>query len=181
MRIEAGERTPAHAHFAHFRRAIGLIVLALASAHASASEPFDLARYRGKVVILDFWASWCAPCRRSFPWLNEIQARYAGDGLVVVGVNVDADRAAAERFLREVPAQFEIVYDPDGTLAAKYELLGMPSSFIFGPRGELLSSHIGFKNAARAEREAEIAALLQSERSGSNFDRMPPSRNGAEE
>lgn len=169
------------AGLAYIRSALGLLIIGLAAAPASASEPLDLARYRGKVVILDFWASWCAPCRRSFPWLNEIQARYADDGLVVVGVNVDADRAAAERFLREVPAQFEIIYDPTGALAAQYELLGMPSSFIFGPRGELLSSHVGFKNAARAEREAEIVALLQSEGAASNSDRTPPSRNGAAE
>jgi hypothetical protein len=81
--------------------------------------------------------------------------------LIVIGVNVDRERAEAQRFLREVPTQFPIVYDPAGTLAAKYQLLGMPSSFVFGPNGELLSTHIGFKLAARAEREAELAKFLK--------------------
>ncbi len=135
--------------------------LGLAGSYARAQEPLDLARYRGKVVILDFWASWCAPCRQSFPWLNDLHQRYVDDGLVILGVNVDQERAAADRFLRDVPARFEIIYDPRGALATKYQLMGMPSSFIFGPNGELVSSHIGFKQATRAEREAEIVKLLQ--------------------
>jgi len=135
-------------------------VLLAAGASARAGEALDLAPYRGKIVVVDFWASWCAPCRQSFPWLNTLQQRYGAEGLVIVGVNVDRERAQADRFLREVPAEFSIIYDPAGTLAEKYELMGMPSSFVFGPNGELLSTHIGFKNGARAERETELAALL---------------------
>jgi cytochrome c biogenesis protein CcmG/thiol:disulfide interchange protein DsbE len=136
----------------------GMTLVAMGS---PADDVLDLARYRGKLVVVDFWASWCAPCRQSFPWLNSVQSRYGERGLIVIGVNVDRERAEADRFLREVPAQFPIVYDPAGTLAARYQLLGMPSSFVFGPNGELLSTHVGFKLATRAEREAELAKLLQ--------------------
>ena len=134
--------------------------MALPAVFARADDVLDLTRYRGKVVLVDFWASWCAPCRQSFPWLNSIQSRYRERGLVVIGVNVDRERAEADRFLREVPARFPIVYDPAGTLATKYQLLGMPSSFVFGPDGQLLSTHVGFKLAARTERETELATLL---------------------
>ncbi len=126
----------------------------------AAADTLDLARYRGKVVLVDFWASWCVPCRRSFPWLNEMQKRYGERGLVVIGVNVDSARSAAEDFLREVPAQFQIVYDPSGALASQYQVPGMPTSFVFGPDGKLVSNHIGFQQTARDEREAELQRLL---------------------
>src|SRR4051812_16001142 len=95
-----------------------LACLALTATAADTAGALDLARYRGKVVLVDFWASWCEPCRHSFPWLNAMQAKYADRGLVVIGVNVDRERADADRFLRDVPAKFQIVYDPEGTLAA---------------------------------------------------------------
>lgn len=128
----------------------------------AADHELDLTRYRGRVVLVDFWASWCAPCRQSFPWLNEMQAKYRDSGLIVIGVNVDRERAEAERFLNQTPARFEIVYDPDGSLAARYELPGMPSTYVFGPGGELVGRHIGFRNAAREEREAELQRLLSA-------------------
>lgn len=140
--------------------------LGLASLGAGAAETLDLERFRGKVVVVDFWASWCKPCRDSFPWLNAMQAKYREQGLVVIGVNVDRAREDAARFLREVPAQFEILYDPAGAIAARYEVPGMPSSFVFGPTGKLLNQHIGFRLAAREEREAELRDLIAAARAG---------------
>lgn len=137
-----------------------LLACALFSAAGQAADALGLDRFRGKVVLVDFWASWCEPCRHSFPWLNAMQAKYADRGLVVIGVNVDRERADAQRFLREMPAGFEIVYDPDGSLATQYEVPGMPSSYVFDPEGKLINRHIGFRTAARDEREAEIEKLL---------------------
>lgn len=144
------------------RFTLNLILLASAAfgPTAFAADTLDLAQYRGKLVLVDFWASWCAPCRHSFPWLNEMQAKYADRGLVVVGVNVDRERDDAEHFLREVPARFRMVYDPSGTLAATYDVPGMPTSFVFGPDGNILNKHIGFQQRSRAEREAELQKLL---------------------
>lgn len=141
---------------------LALLAGLLAAVTASAADTLDLARYRGKVVLVDFWASWCAPCRKSFPWLNEMQRKYGERGLVVIGVNVDSTRSAAEAFLRDVPSQFQIIYDPTGALATQYQVPGMPSSFVFGPDGKLVSNHIGFQQGARDEREAELQQLLST-------------------
>jgi cytochrome c biogenesis protein CcmG/thiol:disulfide interchange protein DsbE len=138
------------------------IVLATWALHAAsgvAAEPLDLSKHRGKVVLVDFWASWCEPCRHSFPWLNDMQARY-GDRLVVIGVNVDRERADADRFLALVPAHFQVIYDPAGELAARYEVMGMPSSYVFDTSGRLVEKHVGFRKSQRAEREAQLQALL---------------------
>jgi cytochrome c biogenesis protein CcmG/thiol:disulfide interchange protein DsbE len=139
---------------------LALACFALTAVAADAGDSLDLGRLRGKVVVVDFWASWCAPCRHSFPWLNDMQAKYGPRGLVVIGVNVDRERGDAERFLRDTPAGFRILYDPDGALAARYEVPGMPSSYVFAPDGALVGRHIGFRKATLAEREAELVRLL---------------------
>ena len=129
---------------------------------ADAADVLDLEQYRGRVVVVDFWASWCTPCRQSFPWLNELQAKYGPQGLVIVGVNVDRNRDDATRFLDEVPANFPIVYDTAGALASRYDVPGMPSSYVFGPDGGVIAKHIGFRKADREAREHEIRSLLQT-------------------
>lgn len=133
---------------------------AATAARAGVDPALDLARYRGRVVLVDFWASWCSPCRSSIPWLNAMQAKYAGQGLVIIGVNVDKERADAERFLAETPIHFEVVYDPDGRLPAQYDVPVMPSSFVFDRSGALVVRHAGFLNAKRAEYEATLRDLL---------------------
>ena len=99
---------------------------------------------RGRVVYVDFWASWCEPCRRSFPWLNTLRERYADRGLTIVAINLDKDRRAADAFLEKFPASFTVAYDPAGKSAETYRVSAMPSSFLIGPTGVLLSSHAGF-------------------------------------
>lgn len=134
-------------------------LLGLALPGLSRADGLDLDQYRGKVVVVDFWASWCAPCRRSFPWLNEIQSKYR-DRVVVIGVNVDRNQAEAAQFLRDVPATFSMIYDPDGKLAAHYDVPGMPTSFIFDAQGKLVAKHIGFRSSDIAAREQELRELL---------------------
>jgi len=129
---------------------------------AQAQDALDLEAYRGKIVWVDFWASWCTPCRRSFPWLNEVMEKYADDGFVVIGVNVDKERELATQFLAEVPARFPIVYDPDGRLAKDYEVLGMPSSFLIGRDGKIIGSHIGFRREEQENYEASISSALSN-------------------
>ena len=142
---------------------LALIALAATSvAVAKDAEPsLDLAAHKGQVVVIDFWASWCTPCRRSIPWLNQMRAKYGERGLVVIGVNVDKDGEDAARFLREVPIDFAVVYDPAGELAARYGVEGMPSTYVYSRDGDLVARHLGFQNAKRPEYEALLERLLQ--------------------
>jgi cytochrome c biogenesis protein CcmG, thiol:disulfide interchange protein DsbE len=124
-------------------------------------QPVSLAALHGKVVYVDFWASWCVPCRKSFPWMNSLQKRYADQGLVIVAVNLDKSRELSDRFLSEVPTELTIAYDPDGKTATAYQVKGMPSSYLIDRAGRIHSSHIGFREESAADMETAIKDLLQ--------------------
>lgn len=151
--------------FALSRRysALAFAAMLLASPVAAHEDlaSLDLSAYQGKVVYLDFWASWCTPCRRSFPWLDAMQRKHGDAGFVVIAVNVDTERKLASDFLRQVPVGFKVAYDPKGELAAKWQLLGMPSSFMIDRDGKVRSRHEGFRGEQTAELEAQIVALLK--------------------
>jgi len=138
-----------------------MLMLSALAVHAAGSAPLPgaLAPYEGKLVYVDFWASWCGPCAESFPWLNRMQEKYGAD-LVVVGVNVDTDAKAADGFLKKHPARFAIVRDPQGQLAENYRIEGMPSSVLIAPDGRVLHQHSGFRAHEAAEYEAAIRAAL---------------------
>lgn len=140
-----------------------LTVSPLAWSEPPLGEKLELSDYRGKVVVLDFWASWCVPCRRSFPWLNTMNDKYAEDGLVIIGINVDQEPKSAAKFLQKFPASFQISYDTNGILAKKFSVQGMPSSFVIGRDGKTSARHLGFKVRRQNEYEAAIVAALQQE------------------
>jgi thiol-disulfide isomerase/thioredoxin len=123
-------------------------------------ESVDFKQYQNRVVYLDFWASWCGPCRKSFPWLNQMHEKYKDRGLVIIGINLDRDKEKAQRFLTESQAQFLLYSDPTGKLAKEYQLQGMPSSFIFDGNGQLSEKHVGFKSSHIDEYEGNIVKLL---------------------
>ncbi|MCM0613373.1 TlpA family protein disulfide reductase [Marinobacter sediminum] len=123
----------------------------------------SLSDMRGKVVLLDFWASWCGPCRQSFPWMNDMQAKYRNQGFEVVAVNLDQDPGAAAAFLEKIPADFTVAYDPDGETPQAYEVMGMPSAYLIDRNGFIHSQHIGFHNDRKDKYEADIRSLLRTE------------------
>jgi cytochrome c biogenesis protein CcmG/thiol:disulfide interchange protein DsbE len=139
-------------------------VLALASGPASSAPPAELGELRGKVVWVDFWASWCVPCRRSFPWMNEMQQKYGAQGLQIIAVNLDDDKSAADKFLKETPARFALKFDPSGTLARKFDVQAMPSSYLLDASGNVVATHAGFKLADTDRYESQIKAALTSRR-----------------
>ncbi len=138
------------------------ILLLSCQGEAAADTELNISDYEGKVVVLDFWASWCVPCRRSFPWLNNMNAKYGDDGLVIIGVNLDQEQSEAEAFLEEFPAQFQIHFDKNKVLAKEYDVVAMPSSYILGPDGEIVKRHYGFKVKKQEEYEAAIVAALEN-------------------
>ena len=142
---------------------LALLLAAVVPRPTTAAAVDPLALHAGKVVLVDFWASWCEPCRRSFPWMNAMQSKYGADGLVIVAVNVDNDLAAARRFLEEHPAQFQVHYDEDKALARRFEVVAMPSSFLLDGNGQLVATHLGFKVLKQDEYEAAIRAALGKE------------------
>jgi len=122
----------------------------------------SLDSYKGQVIYLDFWASWCVPCKKSFPWLNDLQKNYGKHDFKVIAVNLDKDRKLAERFLKHYPAEFLVGYDPEGKIASQLNVQGMPSSFLIDKKGNIISSHIGFKEKDIKSLEAKIKKLLSS-------------------
>lgn len=136
-----------------------LLMLPLAAPAAAAPE-LDLAALKGKVVYLDFWASWCSTCRQSFPWMKAMHDKYGKDGLVIVAVNVDQEKQEADAFLAGFNPAFRIVFDPRSELVARYKVLGMPTSLLVDRRGKVRLRHQGFQDSQRADYEQEIRQLL---------------------
>ncbi len=122
--------------------------------------PVSLSKLQGKLVYVDFWASWCGPCKQSFPWMNEMQTKYGPKGLQIIGVNVDAKSADADKFLAEVPASFLVGYDAAGDSPKRYQIKGMPSSVLIGPDGKVIRVHAGFRPDERKALEDAIVAAL---------------------
>jgi cytochrome c biogenesis protein CcmG/thiol:disulfide interchange protein DsbE len=164
---------PAHRH--RRARVLALCIAACAATTASALDAgapapelnlpgpngaVDLAALKGKVVYVDFWASWCGPCKQSFPFMNDLQARYRGEGLEIVAINVDAKRGDADRFLAEVPARFAVAFDAKGESARRFDVKAMPSSVLIDRAGKVVAMHKGFRDEDRKELEARIAQAL---------------------
>ena len=148
----------------YYYRVLLFLAFLCTTGSVNAEPAFDLSDYRGKVVIVDFWASWCVPCRRSFPWLNQMHEKYEADGLVIIGVNLDASPDDAQAFLHDYPAEFEIVFDHDGILARQFDVAAMPSSFVIDRNGEIVANHLGFKVKQQDEYERIIQEAVLSEK-----------------
>lgn len=121
----------------------------------------DLASLKGKVVLVDFWASWCAPCKQEMPVLERLYQKYKKDGFVVVAVSVDREAANVRDFVKQqVHVSFPVVHDADHKVADRYKPPRMPSSYIVDRNGIVRHVHGGFRPDDAAKLEAEIKALL---------------------
>lgn len=123
-------------------------------------KPTSLQQYKGKVIYLDFWASWCAPCRTSFPLLNKLHQKLKDKGFEVVAINLDEDKANAEKFLKEIPVDFTILRDSTGEWSDKYVVESMPTSFIIDKHGVIQNIHHGFTSNDITDLEQKITDLL---------------------
>lgn len=126
------------------------------------STDISLADFRGKVVYVDFWASWCAPCIVSIPLLNELRNRYVAEGkpFEVLAVNVDSEPEDGIDFLLDQPVDYVVVSDPAGKTPALYQVPGMPTSYLVDATGQVRLVHEGFKRSDIELIEAEVAKLL---------------------
>lgn len=120
-----------------------------------------LSQYRGKVLYLDFWASWCGPCKQSFPWMNAMQAKYGAKGLQVLAINLDTKREDARKFLLGNPAAFELAYDAQGHTPRLYNVKTMPSSYVIDRAGKVAAVHRGFAPEDSASLEQSVKLALE--------------------
>ena len=131
-----------------------------ASQTSLSAEDFKLASYSGKVVLVDFWASWCGSCKKSLPWLNALQKKYGKDGFQVVTINLDHQRENAERALGEAGADLFVVYDEKGTMPEKFGVTAMPSSYLIDKNGKIVSVTHGFSAEEASALIGQIERLL---------------------
>jgi thiol-disulfide isomerase/thioredoxin len=123
--------------------------------NVTAGQKVSLANYKGKIVYVDFWASWCGPCQRSFPALESLRAKYKDKGFEVVAINMDENLQDATDFLTKHPVSFPIARDAKGTVAEEYKVKGMPSAYIIDQKGTVLNIVEGFD-------EAKETALIEA-------------------
>jgi thiol-disulfide isomerase/thioredoxin len=120
-----------------------------------------LSELRGQVVMINFWASWCGPCRAEFPALDEIYRKYQPMGFTMVGINVESDRADAERFLGMRPVSFPIAFDPDNRVSGNYGVSAMPTTVLVDRQGRLRWQHRAYQPGDEAKYIEQIRAMLR--------------------
>lgn len=124
-------------------------------------ENIKLSELRGNVVMVNFWASWCGPCRQEMPLLQQLYDRYQGMGFTLLGVNVDEQPAAALKMLKEIPVDFPILYDSSNKVSKQYQVKAMPSTFMVDRDGNIRHLHQGYKPGYEDDYQQQIRALLK--------------------
>lgn len=130
---------------------------------ADPKSSIKLSSLRGKVVIVDFWASWCEPCKVELPILNKINKKFKSKGLEIIGVNEDKELTEANTFLKEFPVQMTLLTDGQkAEVLNKLEVAGLPVTYVLDKKGKVTKIHKGFKDGDINKFEKEIIALLKS-------------------
>jgi peroxiredoxin len=120
----------------------------------------SLSDLKGSVVYVDFWATWCPPCRESFPWMESMHQRYQDLGLQIVAISLDQKSDLIKSFLKSHNASFTILHDSEGGTAEAFKVKGMPSSYLVDRKGNIRMRHAGFNDDDKAELESKIKQLL---------------------
>jgi peroxiredoxin len=151
--------------------ALVLALPALAAAPGAPAPPFtlgssgghevSLAQYKGQVVMLNFWASWCGPCRQEMPLLESIYKKYNKLGFTMIGVNVEPDSNAANEWLKATPVSFPILYDKESKVSKAYDVATMPSTVIIDRAGKVRVLHRGYKPGDENEYLDSIRTLVR--------------------
>lgn len=148
-----------------------LVVSSMVGASSSVAPSFtlpsrsgdmvSLEQLKGQVVMINFWASWCGPCRQEMPLLDQMHKRYSSLGFTLLGVNVEANTKDAERWLAETPVSFPVLFDKDSKVSQMYQVSAMPSTVFIDRKGHVRYLHRGYKPGDESEYLNQIRALLK--------------------
>ncbi len=127
---------------------------------ANGKGKFDLAKVKGKVVVVDFWATWCEPCKKSFPKLQELYTKYNASGMELIGLSEDEENAGIKEFGNSHGAKFPLAWDSGKSIAGQWQPKSMPSTFVVDRNGIVRFAHLGYHDGDEAEIEKEVKSLL---------------------
>jgi peroxiredoxin len=127
----------------------------------SDGNTLSLTEHRGEVVMINFWATWCGPCRQEMPLLDALYDRYHDLGFTLIGVNVDEDSSVADGWLADRPVSFPIVYDPDSNVSRLYDVTAMPSTVIVDRSGQMRFRHYGYQPGYENDYQDQIRQLIR--------------------
>jgi len=131
------------------------------SLESNGGAEVSLQDYSGQVVMINFWASWCGPCRQEMPLLEDLYQRYEPLGFTLLGVNVDEDTSAAVSYLQEVSVSFPVLFDTASTVSEAYDVIAMPSTILIGRDGKLRYIHHGYQPGYENEYQNQIRELIR--------------------
>jgi len=124
-------------------------------------ENIKLSELRGQVVMINFWASWCGPCRQEMPLLDQLYQRYQPMGFTLLGVNVEEDGTAADKVLKEIPVSFPVLYDSKNQVSERYQVSAMPSTFLIDRDGQVRYLHKGYQPGYEETYQQQIRELVR--------------------
>jgi len=126
-------------------------------------ENLKLSEFRGQVVLLNFWASWCGPCREEMPILNDVYEKYKDLGVVVLGVNVESDPSLGQTFLKKTPVTFPVLLDTDNSVSEAYGVDAMPTTILIDRDGVIQQRHKGYKDGYGDMYDKEVKKLIRAQ------------------
>lgn len=124
-------------------------------------EAVSLSQFRGQVVMVNFWATWCGPCREEMPHLEALHQRYSALGFTLLGVNVEENSSDAAAWLEETPVSFSVLYDPENRVSELYDVIAMPSTVIVDRQGNVRFLHHGYQAGYENEYQTQIRSLIR--------------------
>lgn len=127
---------------------------------AEKSQKLDFNNYTNKVILIDFWATWCPPCKKSMPFLNSLRNEHLQEGFEIIAINVDENSEIAKQYLNENPVNYVKAFDPNGDCPVKFDVKAMPSSYLVDKSGKIRLVHLGFRDEDKAMLQKQVSSLL---------------------